>query len=117
MQSVGRMRWRLGFYKRVDQSASDPANPEGEFKTAPEFTCAAGKVPRLGGEKILADRLTGTDIVNFTVRYSSNMANVTDDWRIKDQRPPYDVFNIRSIIDPTGEKQWLELLCEKGVAT
>ena len=71
------------------------------------------------GESVLAERLTGKNLVNITVRQSINTRLITEDWRAKNERSG-ETYNIRSIIDPdqgTGQAgRFIELLCEKGVA-
>lgn len=129
MTSAGDLRHKVGFYKRAvvgDSDASPPVigdgygNEEGDFSSTAEFTCAANIKPSLGGEQVLAGRLAGTNLVNITVRQSSNSAAVTTAWRAKDERTG-DIYNIRSVIDPDEHTaqhgRFVEMLCEKGVAT
>lgn len=117
---AGDLRSRVGFYQRPS-SANNPdyGVKEGEFSDTAEFTCAANIKPRLGGEGVLAGRLTGTNLVNITVRNSSRTQLVDTAWRAKDDRSGA-IYNIRSIIDPfentPDHGRWLEMLCEKGVA-
>lgn len=113
------LRDRVGFYQRVN--ASDGyGNSEGEFPAEQEFTVAANIKPRLGGEGVLAGRLQGTHLSNVTVRVSAQTRQVTEAWRVKDERTG-EVYNIRSIIDPEQQShrrgRFLEMLCEKGVST
>jgi hypothetical protein len=121
---AGDLRSRVGFYKRGAIGADSPPAPdygttEGEYPDTPEFTCAANIKPRLGGESVLAARLTGTNLVNITVWRSSDTAQVDTSWRLKDERTGV-LYNIRSVIDPDEHTaqhgRWLELLCERGVA-
>lgn len=118
--NAGDLRSKVGFYKRPPNDASpDYGAAEGEFLSTAEFTCAANIKPRLGGEQVLAQRLSGTNLVNITVRASSRASEVDTAWMVKDERSGVQ-YNIRSIIDPyehTSERgKWIELLCEKGVA-
>lgn len=118
---AGDLRARVGFYKRAAApSGTDYGVPEGEFPSTPEFECAANIKPRLGGEQVLAQRLTGVNLVNITVRQSSRTKAVDTAWRIKDQKTDV-LYNIRSIIDPYGGSSqhglWLEMLAEKGGAS
>lgn len=114
------LRSKVGFYKRPASGDSpDYGITEGEFSSDPEFTCAAAIKPKLGGEAVLAGRLTGTNLVNVFVRQSSSTVLVDTAWRVKDERSGV-IYNIRSIIDPddgTSDRgTWFEMLCEKGVA-
>lgn len=118
----GDLRSRVGFYKRASSSGDSPdyGVPEGEFPGEPEFSCAAKIEPKLGGESVLAGRLTGTNLVNVTVRRSSSTQLIDTAWMLKDSRSGVS-YNIRSIIDPheggIEHGRWLEMLCEKGGAS
>lgn len=129
MTSAGDLRDRVGFYKRGttgDPDASPPTfddgygNTVGEFSATAEFSVAANIKPRLGGEAVLAGRLTGQNLVNITVRQSDDTSSITTDWRAKNERSG-ELYNIRSIIDPDENTaqhgRFWEMLCEKGVAT
>jgi SPP1 family predicted phage head-tail adaptor len=111
---TGELRFRVGFYRPIE--ADDGAgNETAGFGQVPEFTVAAAIAPKLGGESVLAGRLVGTNFANVTVRRSSKTAQVTTDWQAKDQRSRV-IYAIRSIVDPDGARQWLEMLCEEGAA-
>ncbi len=120
---AGDLRSKVGFYQRGTRGADSPAvddgNYETEFPDEPEFTCSANIKPRLGGEQVLASRLEGTNLVNITVRKSSDTVQVGTAWRAKDERSG-SIYNIRSVIDPyentSDHGKFLEMLCEKGVA-
>jgi head-tail adaptor len=118
MPSAGDLRDRIGFYSRI-QIDDGAGNVEGGYDSAPNFTVSAGVRPKLGGEAVLAGRLTGTNYVNVTVRQSSLTRQVNVDWMARDERKGV-AYNIRSIIDPLqgkpGQGAWLEMLCEEGVA-
>lgn len=121
MLQAGDLRRKVGFYKRAAAGAgTDYGNPEAAFPDTPEFSCAATIKPRLGGEGVLAARLTGTNLVNITVRKSSRTVLVDSAWRCQDERTDV-IYNIRSVIDPyehtADHGKFLEMLCEKGVAS
>ena len=116
---AGDLRARVGFYQREVQS-DGYGNNQASYAGTPEFIVAANIKPRLGGEQVLAGRLIGQNLVNITVRQSSNTSSVTVDWRVKNELTG-ELYNIHSIIDPEQEtprhgRHW-EMLCEKGVAT
>lgn len=117
----GDLRYRVGFYQRTALSNSPPdyGNTQDDFPGTANFVVWANIAPRLGGEDVLAARLTGTNIVNITVRQSTNTATVTSDWKAKDENSG-EVYNIRSVIDPGGGTVnhgfYFEMLCERGVA-
>src|SRR5262245_42961631 len=118
---AGDLRNRVGFYQR---GASSPDVPDygsgGGYPETATFITFARIVPRLGGEQVLAARLTGKNFVDITVRQSSETDDVDTDWIAKDEDDG-TVYNIRSVIDPhqgdTDHGLWFEMLCEKGVAT
>lgn len=126
MIGAGDLRDKVGFYRRETLSPESPlaidyGNTEGEFPAAPAFDPVSAQIkPKLGGEGVLAARLSGKNLANITVRQSTQTADVTTDWVVKDARSG-EVYNIRSIIDPykdTAQRgRYWELLCEKGVAT
>lgn len=110
---------RIGFYRPV-VSDDGAGNQTSGFPDVPSLgPIAANITPKLGGESVLAGRLTGRNLVNITVRQSVQSRSVTTDWRARDERAGV-VYNIRSIIDPNRggpqHGQWLEMLCEEGVA-
>jgi len=112
--SAGDLRFRVGFFQRALQS-DGYGNTQSEFPDDPEFTVSAAIVPKLGGESIQAARLVGRKHVNITVRSSGVTRMVSESWKARDMRSGVD-YNIRSIIDPDGKRQWIEMLCEEGVA-
>ena len=112
--SASELRERLTFAQRALQSDGFGNNGAvGDF--ADEFTVAARVAPRLGGEEVFAARLTGRNPAMITVRYSSDTAKITTDWRATNARSG-EVWNIRSAI-ATERKDFIEMLAEKGVAT
>ena len=118
---AGDLRDSVGFYQRGSLSNSPPdyGNTQDDFSTTPSFIVPANITPKLGGEDVLAARLTGRNIVNIIVRQSANTAIVTTDWMAKNERTG-ETYNIRSVIDPAGGMRgygfYFEMLCEKGVA-
>ena len=115
---AGDLRNKVGFYQRL---AIDDGhgNTEGKYPSAANFTTRAKIAPKLGGESVLADRLTGRNLVNVTVRQYALTRTVTEAWALKDEHSGV-AYNIRSIIDPdegtSNHGNWFDMLCEKGVA-
>lgn len=115
MTSAGDLRHRLGFFRRPIVSDGH-GNDEGEFPDAPEFECSGRVQIRFGGEAVLAARLQGQQVATITVRRSSATRAVTTDWRIKDMRDG-TIWEIKSgPVDPDDSRQWLDFLCQSGVA-
>ena len=115
---AGDLRERVGFYRRIQQS-DGRGNTEAGFENAPQVQCAASIRPRLGGEQVLAGRLTGVNAVNIVIRRSQAAAAIDPTWKARDERRGVD-YAIRSIIDPDQANAqrgtWIELLCEEGPA-
>jgi head-tail adaptor len=115
---AGELRDRVGFYKRLPQG-DGAGNTEAGYAATADFVVSGRIEPRLGGETVLAGRLTGTNLVNITVRQSIQMKTIDTAWKAHDERRGID-YNIRSIIDPNqGTAQrgaLLEILCERGAA-
>lgn len=110
--TAGELRERMSFQQRAVQS-DGYGNSQGDFET--EFTVRAGVTPRFGGETVLAARLAGRAVATIKVRISPDTRQVTTDWRMLDALNG-DIWNIRSIVD-SDERGYIEMLCEKGVAT
>jgi len=121
---AGDLRYRIGFYQRGAVGA--PGSPDtdygmnGAYPGTATFITAANVEPKLGGEAVLAGRLTGKNFSNITVRQSSETNVVNTDWICKNEETG-EVYNIRSVIDPhqgnVKHGMWWEMLCEEGVAT
>ncbi|UEM17340.1 head-tail adaptor protein [Bradyrhizobium barranii subsp. barranii] len=115
MTSAGDLRHRLGFFRRPVISDGH-GNVEGAFPDAPEFECAAAVQVRFGGEAVLAARLQGQQTATIRVRRSQATLAVTTDWRIRDMREGA-IWEIKSgPVDPDDGRQWVEFLCQSGVA-
>jgi SPP1 family predicted phage head-tail adaptor len=111
---AGELRERVSFFAPNERD-DGYGNLVSGYLEFPDFTVAAKIEPKLGGETVLAARLQGKNLVNVTIRASIQTRQITSDWRARDEKTG-DIYNIRSIIDPTQQKQWIELLCERGVA-
>lgn len=79
-----------------------------------QFQCRAGFIHLRGGETVQAARLEGQHPQVIRVRSSSLTRGVGTDWRIRDVRTGA-VFNIRDIT-PGLDRQFIDFLCQKGVA-
>lgn len=81
-----------------------------------EFTVWARLQPRVGGESVLAARLTGTQVYLIHVRSSTDTLRISSDWRAvhaNDGR----VFQIKSPSRNMDEKRaYLEMDAQLGVA-
>lgn len=85
-----------------------PIGPDGA-------TRSARVVARMGGEGVLAARLTATQPFEITVRYDSLTRTIRPEDRIVDDRDPSRVWGVKSIGEPEGGRdRWLNMLCEAG---
>jgi len=120
---AGDLRYRIGFYQRGGPPGGSPPPPDygsgGTYPPTATFIVPANIKPRLGGEAVLAGRLTGKNYVDITVRQDSQTNNIDTDWMCKNEDTGEE-YNIRSVVDPHGadgqHHMWWEMLCEKGVA-
>lgn len=120
---AGNLRYRVGFYQRgsVSQSPDVPDYGSGPgYPDTATFITYGNIEPRLGGEQVLAARLTGRNFSNITVRQSTETDEIDVDWMAKNEDTG-EIYNIRSVIDPnqgnTDHGLWWEMLCEEGAAT
>jgi SPP1 family predicted phage head-tail adaptor len=101
------------FAKRSAGAEDGFGNTESDF--ADQFTVSASILERVGGEQVMASRLSGTQPATIRVRYSSQTKLVTSDWKAVNARNG-DIWNIRSVANPDQKKMYLDILAEKGVA-
>ena len=120
----GDLRYRVGFYQRGGSTpvGSPPPPDYGSspgYPSTPTFIAWGGIRQRLGGEAVLAARLSGKNFVDIVVRQDSQTNAVDVDWMCKNEVTG-EIYNIRSIIDPDSNTpdhhSYWEMLCEKGVA-
>jgi SPP1 family predicted phage head-tail adaptor len=112
---AGELRYRVTFSER-NQVADNYGNVSSGW--VDRFTVWANIIPRLGGEAVLAARLTGQQPVLIRVRKSPDTAKITTDW--KATGPDSKVYNIRTCVDPflgdSDSGMFLDMLAETGVA-
>ncbi len=107
----GNLRHRVAFDARSDV-ADDYGGTEAGF--VEQFIVAAGIEARLGGEQVMAARLTGKQPVTITVRQSGQTRRIDTGWRARDVRTDV-VYAIRSVVDPDDKRMYLDILAETGV--
>lgn len=109
--SAGDLRWRVAF----DRHASMPdgyGNTQVGFEE--QFIVWAKVQVRLGNEAMIAGYLQDRQPVMITVRQSALTRTVTENWRARDVRSGAH-YAIRSIADPDGKGEWLDILALTGV--
>jgi head-tail adaptor len=115
-RGAGMLRERVLCQKK-GQATDELGNPvPGGSEWATQFSVRAGFRPRNGGETALAGRLQGVQPYIVTLRSSENTRQITAEWRLVDARDATRIFAVRSLSDPDGKRQWLELLVEQGAA-
>lgn len=114
--SAGELYYKVGLQARIEENPDSPVDYGNTVSDWQEqFVVRAGFVHLRGGESVMAGRLQGKHTQVIRVRSSSQTRTITTDWRVVDKRNG-DIFNIRDITVET-DRQFISLLCEKGVAT
>ena len=113
---AGSLYERVGFEERLSQNPDSPADyGNTEDAWTERFERRAEFIHLRGGEDVQAARLEGRHVQVIRVRADSETRTITTDWRAVDQRTGA-VFNVRDA-SQSDDRQWIDLLCEKGVAT
>lgn len=116
MTRIGDMRHKFAFDKRQAVNPDSPAdlgNTQSVF--VEQFRVWAAVKARLGGEAVMAARLTGHQPLTITVRQSSDTELIGLDWRARDVNENKE-YAIKSIVDPTDGGEFFDILVETGVA-
>jgi hypothetical protein len=122
------MRSRFSFARRGDlvDDYGNTVPGAGPWETM--YECAARLQPvfgsRLNVEEVSAARLSARQPYNLIVRNCAAARAIRTDWRVVDARSSQDangssprVFNIKTIVDPMENSQWLEMLVVEGEAS
>lgn len=114
--SAGDLYYRVGFEARVEENPDSPIDYGNTVAAwSEQFERRAAYIHLRGGEAVQAARLEGRHVQVIRVRSDSATRTLTTDFRTVDKRTG-DVFNIRDVTHDV-DRQWIDLLCEKGVAT
>lgn len=112
MTQAGDLTYRVVFSSRADAS-DDYGESEGEF--ADRFTRWTAITPKFGGERVLADRLAGVQSVLIVAPWDDQTKTIKANWRAVDQATSI-AYDIKSAVDPTGRREWIEMLAQSGGA-
>lgn len=113
--SAGDLYERVAFDRRADANPDSPVDYGNTVSDwVEQFTCRAQFIHLRGGETVMASRLEGRHSQVIRIRASVASRAVDTDWRVRDVRTGA-VFNVRDIT-PSDDRQFLDVLCEKGVA-
>lgn len=114
-KGAGQLRERVTF-QRMDETPDGHGN-ESSGTWTDQFTEAARLMPRLGGEEVIAARMSGVQPYILTVRSSQRTREVTPAWRAYDTRRgmgesgmPVRLFEILSIANIDEKRQYIDLL-------
>lgn len=109
---AGELRERIAF----DEIAEDETSYGVAAGDWDEMFRRAARIRRLvGGEPVIAERLTGVQPVVITVRSDSDTRTVTTAWRIRDVRTSA-AYQIRAVT-ADEKRRYIDFLCEIGPAT
>ena len=108
---AGELFYSVAFGKREDVD-DGYGNTKGAFAEA--FATRAAYIHLRGGESVLASRLEGKHTQVIRVRSSAQTRQITSDWYAQDKRS-LTFFAVRDVT-PGLDRQFIDLLCESGVA-
>lgn len=107
----GDLYYRVDCQKRAGQD-DGLGNTVSAFAT--QFSVRAAYRHLRGGESVMASRLENKHPIIITVRASSQTREITADWLLIDARDG-TAWAVRDVTHET-DRQWISLLCERGVA-
>lgn len=110
---AGTLNKRIAFDKRPDTANDGYGNTQGDWEE--QFWVWSSKRYLLGGEDVMAARLSGSQPLLLTVRSSSNTRQIAESWRCRDLASE-EIFNIRSVTPAQDRNGFIDILCEKGAA-
>lgn len=112
----GRFNERLVFQRRTFVDDGYGNKEGGDWED--QFEMRANVRPRLGGETVIAQRLTGLQPLLITVRKCSKSDQIQVGWRAKKAANPTVIYDITSpTTDVTGKRKELEMVAQTGIAT
>jgi head-tail adaptor len=112
---AGQLLNRVRFETRGTPVSDGAGNQVAAWETLCERAAKLTPVPG-NSETVIQGRLTGAPIATITVRFDSLTRQITTDDRATDIRNNV-TYNIRSVEDIDGDRRWLTMTCQKGVAT
>ena len=109
---AGDMRDRLQFEKRSD---TDDGYGNSQATFSPQFQCWGQIMPQRGTEQAMDSRLQGIQPMVIRVRLNSDTQAIATDWQVRDLRTDA-VYAIKSVVDPTRRREFLEITATSGIA-
>lgn len=111
MARAGQFRDRAAF--QAEQKVADGGGGS-TVAWQTQFTVWAHLIPQRSREQIEAGRLESSTLATLRVRYSSDTAQITSEWRAVVDAVPY---NIIAVSQPDRRQRIVEMSVERGVAT
>ena len=109
--NAGELFYSVAFGKR-EEVTDEYGNTQGAFVEL--FATRAAYLHLRGGESVMAGRLEGKHTQVIRVRSSTQTRQITTDWYAQDKRSLI-FFAVRDVT-PSLDRQFIDLLCESGVA-
>jgi SPP1 family predicted phage head-tail adaptor len=109
--SAPSLYYKVHCQKRVEQD-DGYGNTVSDFAT--QFSVRAAFVHLRGGEMVIASRLENKHPMVVTLRSSAQTRQINADWQLVDARDG-SKWAVRDVT-PETDRQWISLLCERGVA-
>lgn len=115
---AGNLRQRVRFEKLGEPVSDGAGNEVRPWETLCERQAQVKAVPVTGAsaESVIQGRLTGTAFMTITVRRDSKTILISSDSRAVGLSDG-SIYNIRSALDLDGDKRWITIDAQKGVAT
>jgi SPP1 family predicted phage head-tail adaptor len=115
---AGQLRNRIRFERRGTPVSDSAGNQVSAWETAFERWVSLKGVPATGAspETVVQGRLTGQAFFTIIVRHDYQTETLTADDRAVNLADG-QVYNIRSAIDLDGDRRWITIDAQKGVAT
>lgn len=110
--SSGELRERISFWQLAEADSSFGI-VAGEYEE--QFRRAARIKSMQGSEPVIAQRLTGVNPVEITVRSDSSTRDVDESWKVVNTRT-LQAYNIRSVV-PDERRKYIRIIVELGPAT
>lgn len=117
-RQAGNLRQRIRF-EQLGAPVSDGAgNQVKPWETLCDRYAEVKGVPvtNASAEAVIQGRLTGTAFMTIVVRYDAKTIQISPDDRATDLKDG-TVYNIRSALDLDGDRRWITVDAQKGVAT
>lgn len=111
---AGKIRERVAFDARQEIDDGHGNTVAGDF--VEQFIEPARIFSKLGGERIVADRLASIAPVVIRVRYWRMTALIQPGWQARNVRTSV-VYNITHVANMDEKKQWLDITAVAGEAT